>query len=151
MDAVIGKASGIIAERANIVLEDKSLSSEDKMLKMFQAMKIEDRMGKELLEDLHKAENMRMHQKSLVSIMQILTPKLTMVVEEGNQNGAFHCEYPEEFMQIFLASATTLFDEGIFQIAPEKEPEMFTALIVMLEKMLGVEKGRFLRRIGEIG
>ena len=47
-------------------------------------------------------------------------------------------------MQIFLASASTLLDEGIFQIEPEKTQKLFDAMILMLEKMLGVEEGHFL-------
>lgn len=149
LDAVIGKATGMIAEQVTKVVENKNLSAEDKLLQAFLAMQIENQMQEGLLEEMHKVENSLMHQKSLVSIMKVLTPRLTQVVEEGNKSGAFHCEYPEQFMQIFLSAATTLLDDGIFQPEPEKEQELFFALIAVLEKMLGVEKGRFWNRIGE--
>lgn len=149
LDAVIGKATAIIAERVSEVAGNPKTSFDDKLIQIFLAMKIESQMEEGLLDEMHKVENALMHQKSLVSIMEILVPILTKVVEEGNESGEFHCEYPEEFMQIFLSAATTLFDDGIFQVAPEKMQSLFTALIAMLEKMLGVEAGRFLSRIDE--
>ncbi|WP_075719255.1 TetR/AcrR family transcriptional regulator [Roseburia sp. 499] len=149
LDAVIGKSTGMIAERVTEVVDNKSLAPDDKVLQVFLAMKIENQMEEGFLEEMHKVENTLMHQKSLVSIIEVLTPILTQVVEEGNQSGAFHCEYPEQFMQIFLSSAITLLDDGIFQVAPEKIQGLFIALVAVLEKMLGVEKGRFWKRIGE--
>ena len=149
LDAVIDKATDIIAERVSAVADNPDLSFDDKILQLFLAMKIENQMEEGLLEEMHKVENTLMHQKSLVSVIEMLMPLLTHVVKKGNQSGAFHCEYPEQFMQIFLSSALTLLDDGIFQVAPEKVPELFIALIAALEKMLGVEDGRFRNRAGE--
>ncbi|MGN0350073.1 MAG: TetR/AcrR family transcriptional regulator [Roseburia sp.] len=149
LDAIIGKATGIIAERVRKVVDNQNLSPDDTIVQVFLAMKIENQMEEGLLEEMHKVENTLMHQKSLVSIMEVLAPILTQIVEEGNKSGAFHCEYPEQFMQIFLSSAITLLDDGIFQVAPEKIQGLFIALVAVLEKMLGVEEGRFRNRIGE--
>lgn len=44
-------------------------------------------------------------------------------------------------MQIFLASAVTLLDDGIFRTAPDKMQGLFEAMLSLLEKMLGMEKG----------
>lgn len=149
LDAVIGKATRIIEERVNAVADNKNLSYDDKILQIFLAMKIKDQMKEGLLEEIHKVENTLMHQKSLVSIMEVLTPILMHVVEDGNKSGAFNCEYPEQFMQIFLSSSMALLDDGIFQVAPEKKQGLFIALIAVLEKMLGVEEGRLRNRVGE--
>lgn len=149
LDAVIDKATGMIAERVTEVANNPNLASDDKVLQIFLAMKVENQMEEGFLEEMHKVENSLMHQKSLVSIMKVLTPILAQVVEEGNKSGAFHCEYPEQSMQIFLSAAITLLDDGIFKPEPEKEQELFCALIAVLEKILGIEKGRFWSRIGE--
>ena len=74
LDAVIGKATGMIAEQVTKVVENKNLSAEDKLLQAFLAMQIENQMQEGLLEEMHKVENSLMHQKSLVSIMKVLTP-----------------------------------------------------------------------------
>lgn len=44
-------------------------------------------------------------------------------------------------MQIFLASAITLLDDGIFEAAPEKQQQILIALVTLLEKMLGMAEG----------
>lgn len=147
LDAVIGKATEMIEERVSEVAGNAALSPEDKLMGVFQAMQIENQMEEGFLEEMHRPENALMHQKSLVSIMNVLTPVLVEIVQEGNEKGDFCSEYPEQYMQIFLASATTLLDDGIFELAPEKQEGVFLALITLLEKMLGVEAGRFMKKI----
>ena len=123
---------------------DPGLSPEEKLLQVFLAARTKEKLGDVLLEEMHKTENALMHQKALVSLVNTLTPVLTGIVETGIQAGVFTCAYPEQYVQIFLASASTLLDEGIFQIEPEKTQKLFDAMILMLEKMLGVEEGHFL-------
>lgn len=147
LDAVIGRTSEIIDKRVNRIVNDKKLSPENKVMQVFKSMQIEDQMPEGLLDEIHKVENALLHQKSLISTMEILTPRLTKIIEEGNEMGVFHCQYPEQYMQIFLASAITLLDDGIFSINPEKQQGILIALITLLEKMVGVEEGRFLGKI----
>lgn len=149
LDAVIAKATGMIAERVEAVADNPQLAPSDKLLGVFMAMQIENQMEEGLLEEMHRPENALMHQKSLVSIITVLTPVLSQIVVEGMEKGVFHSEYPEQYMQIFLASATTLLDDGIFQVEPEKQEMLFWALIALLEKMLGVEPDSFKSRAGE--
>ena len=149
LDAVIGKATVMIAQRAGAVADAPGLSAEDKLLQVFLSMRIENKMDERLLDEMHKAENALMHQKSLLSIMEVLTPILTKIVIEGNESGTFNCKYPKEFMQIFLASATTLLDEGIFRVEPEEIQGIFLALATLLEKMLEMETGNLQNRLSE--
>ena len=149
LDAVIAKATELIVERVEAVADNSGLAPEDKLLSVFMAMRIENQMEEGFLEEMHRPENALMHQKSLVSIIAVLTPILTQIVTEGIEKGVFHSEYPEQYMQIFLASATTLFDDGIFQVEPEKQEMLFLALISLLEKMLGVESDSFQKKASE--
>ena len=74
LDAVIGKATEMIEERVSEVAGNAALSPEDKLMGVFQAMQIENQMEEGFLEEMHRPENALMHQKSLVSIMNVLTP-----------------------------------------------------------------------------
>ncbi|NLL78643.1 MAG: TetR/AcrR family transcriptional regulator [Clostridiales bacterium] len=141
LDAVIGQASGLILERVREVVQNADLSPEEKLLQIFLSMNVEDKMEEGLLEEMHRTENALMHQKSLVSIVTMMAPFLTRVVQEGNEKGVFHADFPEQYMQIFLAASSTLLDDGIFEVEREKMQTMFLALISLLEKMLGVESG----------
>lgn len=149
LDAVIDKISSRLSEKITMVADNSELTPEDKILHVFLSMRVDEKIEELLIEEMHKSENALMHQKSLVSSVNILTPILTQIVEEGIEKGVFHCDYPEQYMQIFLASASTLLDDGIFQVEPEKTQRLFEAMIRMLEKMLGVEEGTFLARACE--
>lgn len=146
LDAVIDKATDMIAQRVEQVTDNPQLEPEDKLLRVFRSMQIENQMEEGFLEEMHRPENALMHQKSLFSTITVLTPALTKVVKEGIDKGNFHAEYPEQYMQIFLASAITLLDDGIFQVEPDKKPIIFQALISLLEKMMGVEPHSFLEK-----
>ena len=85
LDAVIGKATEMVEERVSEVAGNAALSPEDKLMGVFQAMQIENQMEEGFLEEMHRPENALMHQKSLVSIMNVLTPVLVGIVQEGNE------------------------------------------------------------------
>lgn len=146
LDAITERATELIVERVTTVAENMVLSPEDKLLHIFLSMQIKEEMGENLLEEIHKPENALMHQKSLASAINVLTPILVGVVEEGIEKGVFKTDYPEQNMQIFLAASTTLLDGGIFEMAQDKQQMMFRALVAMLAGMLGAEEKVFLEK-----
>lgn len=115
-----------------------------KLMGMFEAMQVEDQIKRVNLDDLHNVENTLLHQKILSRTMAVMTPVLVETILEGEAAGAWRCAYPVQYMQIFLASALTLTDEGIFEDNEISQPELMQALIALLEKMLEVEEGEFL-------
>lgn len=146
LDAIIERTSNELVARASQVAEDKNLSPEDKLLYVFLSVKVSDPDDEKIIEEIHKSENALMHQKSLASMINGLTPVLVKVIEEGNAKGVFACEYPEQYMQIFICSASVLFDDGIFELEESKQEAMFLAMFTMMEQMLGVKKGTIIER-----
>lgn len=142
MDAVVQKVIDTLLYKVRRVAEDASLEPEEKLLQVFLAMRMEEPEEEGLLEEMHKTENVLLHQKTLVSTVTALTPILKQVVEEGMEKGVFCCEYPKQYMQIFITSAVTLLDDGIFPIEPDQAHQLFEAMISLLGQMLGVEKER---------
>lgn len=146
LDAIIKRGADVMISRADSVAKDTKMSPEDKILNIFLSLRASDQKQEKLIEEFHKSENALMHQKSLCVIINDVTPILVDVIQEGIEKGIFACEYPEQYMQIFLSSASLLLDEGIFQLEKDKQQEVFVALISMMEQMLGVKKGSFLAR-----
>lgn len=140
LDAIVERTTAMIIERAKLVGESKDMSPSEKFFNVFLCLRLEDKQQLELLDEMHKTENVLMHQKSLVSSVEGITPILVEIVKEGIEAGDFKCDYPEEYMRIFMTSTLTLMDEGIFSIPPDKQEKMFQALISMLESMLGLGK-----------
>lgn len=149
LDGIIDRAAKQVLERAQAAAQDPSLSSQEKLLRIFLALRMNDEKDTGMIEEMHRPENALMHQKSLTSIVTLTVPVLAGVIEEGNQRGDFRCDYPEEYMQIFMASAVTLLDDGIFELSPEKQQSTFRALIAMLGKMLDIDDSRIWETVME--
>ncbi len=150
LDAVIEKFTEKIRKKAKKIAEDFSLEPQDKLIGIFFSMNIEEEIGDKLISDMHKPENALMHQKSLSSAIEALTPVLVSVIEEGIRDKVFSCLYPKQYMQIFLASAITLTDKGIFDLDDLEEKKLIKGMISLLEKMLDTREGEFLRCIEKI-
>ena len=67
---------------------------------------------RELAEELHAIDNAQFHILTIVGMVRALTPILTDVVEQGISEGVFSTSHPREAVEILLASAGMLLDEG---------------------------------------
>ncbi|MDD4113589.1 MAG: TetR/AcrR family transcriptional regulator [Herbinix sp.] len=92
---------------------------------------------------LHSQENAYIHQKSLAKILMELSPIVTSIIEQGNKEGDFKCEYPKEYAEIALSVFTFLLDPGIFEWSKEEITNKMKALANILEKGLGAKSGTF--------
>lgn len=90
---------------------------------------------------LHKPQNAGIHQKSLAKILTSLSPILAQIIQQGNEEGIFHCPYPLEFSETILSVFCFLFDPGIFDWTPEQMKRKLTVLTSLFECGLGVAKG----------
>ena len=149
LDAAVEQVSGQVWEQVQKVARQKELSPVDRMIQVFLAMRVKGQTEEVLIREMHKARNALLHQKTLVSILTMLTPVFTQIVEEGNDTGIFHCAYPEQSVQIVLSAALTLLDDGIFRIEKGQAAKLFEALISAMEKMLGVADGTFFEKMSD--
>lgn len=143
LDAAVEKVSEQVLAQVQEVAGRKEVSPVDRIIQVLLATKVTNKTGEVLIEEMHKTRNALLHQKTLVSIITMLTPVFTEIVEEGNGAGLFHCVYPEQSIQILLSATLTLLDDGIFQIEREQAGKLFEALILAMEKILGVQDGTF--------
>ena len=112
---------------------------------LFLSMNVNDKVDTQILDELHKTENSLLHQKTLNQIVTAMAPILVKVIEEGMDQKIWSCKYPLEYMQIFLVSALSLTDDGIFQLETGSKAKVMAALISMLEKMLNVQQDIFMQ------
>lgn len=151
MDAVVSRYIDVVINRVDEVVKIESIGPEEKMLRVFMAMKINNQIDSSMLNEMHKAENALLHQKTLNQLVTALAPILTEVVEEGIQKKIWSCRYPMQYMKIFLAASLTLTDEGIFELDADSQRDIMVALITMLEKMLNVPENSFLQLFMQSG
>ena len=144
LDAIVDRYTQTIMVRVNQVIENQSMQPVEKLMNAFMAMKMEGQMEDYLIEEMHKVDNMVLHQRTLSQVIKFMAPALATIVEEGIKDNVWKCSYPLQYMQIFLASAVTLTDEGIFEVDESQQMQMMVALITTLERMLEVQEGMFL-------
>jgi len=145
LDSLVWRYKELIVERAEEILALDTIRPEEKLMRAFMAMKIANQIDEAMLDDLHKTENVLLNQKILNQIVMTMSPILVSVIEEGIGKGVWTCRYPLQYMQIFLASALSLTDEGLFALDADSQMMVMAALISLLEKMLDVPEDSFMQ------
>jgi len=145
LDSIVWRYKEIIISRANEILAMDTMSPEEKLMRSFMAMKLANPLDDTMLEDLHKTENVLLHQKILNQIVMAMAPVLVKIIEEGIRKGIWECRYPLQYMQIFLASSLSLTDEGIFALDADSQMKVMAALLSLLEKMLQAPEDSFMQ------
>lgn len=149
LDAAVEQVSKRVLVQTKKVAAQKEVSPIDRMIQVLLAARVTGPTEEVLIQEMHKSSNALLHQKTLVSIITMLTPVFLEIVEEGNAEGIFRCAYPEQCVQILLSAALTLLDDGVFQLDKTQTEKVFEALIFTMEKMLGVKEGTFFERMCE--
>jgi len=144
LDAIVSRYKEIVVSRVEKIRKKDDISPTEKLLHTFSAMRINDAVDNEMLNELHKTENALLHQKTLNQMVSVMAPVLVKVIEEGIEKNAWRCRYPLQYMQIFLAASLTLTDEGIFELDGDSQRKVMGALISVLEKMLDVPEDSFM-------
>ncbi|MDD2217452.1 MAG: TetR/AcrR family transcriptional regulator [Eubacteriales bacterium] len=142
--ATVSRYKDIVIERADEILRLDDMSPDEKLMRTFLAMRLSNKLDDVLLDNMHKQENALLHQKTWSLIVEALAPILVKIIEEGVRKKVWHCRYPLQYMQIFLAASLTLTDEGIFESDADSQMKIMAALISVLEKMLEVPEDYFM-------
>lgn len=149
LDAIVKRYTDLVTARAEEALRREDIGPEEKLMRTFMAMQMKDKVNGDMIKDIHKTENALLHQKVLGQFVTAISPILVKVVEEGIDKKVWSCRYPLQYMQIFLAAALTLTDEGIFEMDGDSQMKVMAALISALEKMLEVPEDSFMKMFEE--
>lgn len=144
LDAIVLRYREIIVSRAEKVHEKDDITPEVKLVYALMAMRMDDKVDKSMLDELHKAENALLHEKTLNMLVTSMAPILAKIIEEGIEKKVWNCRYPMEYMQIFLAASITLTDGGMFELDDDSQRKVMKALVSMLEKILDVPLDLFM-------
>ena len=143
LDALIGRINQALIARARRIAEDQSVPVVERIIRTIASMNLEEEkssIGHEVLEQVHKPQNALMHQKMQQGILDGVVPVISSLVEEGNEQGIFHAEYPRETTEMLVLYASIAFDSRLGQ-TPEQLRNRMAAIIRNTEKFLGVERG----------
>lgn len=137
LDAIVMRFIGENVAVARKISEDARLTSMEKMQRIMSDGDMTASSKAKLLEQLHQPNNAQLHQKALAQGILALTPIATEVVEQGIRKGEFRTEHPKETVEVLLAAAGFLFDEGIFAWEAAELEVKRIAFAAIAKRLLG--------------
>ena len=138
LDGIISRITARLVDRADALARQKEIPVLQRLALIMGALQVKDDPGRGIMKQMHKQENIRMHQKMLQELSAGLIPLLAGLVEEGNALGICRTKYPLEVVEMTLLYASMAFDDSAGHSGKEQKAAAF---IYNLERMLGMEEG----------
>ena len=110
LDAMIERMTGQLVAKAKIISEKKELPVLQRLTMMIMALNVDNDLGREVMEQVHRAQNALMHQKMRERLLAGVNPLITGLIEEGIEQGIFHTDYPAEVVEMTMLYSNMAFD-----------------------------------------
>lgn len=136
MNALIERYTIRILNSAKKIAEDKSISINERLVKVVLALNVSHKGGIELKDQMHKPQNALMHQKTQAILLNNIIPILTDLIKEG----PFQTPFPRECIEMIMSYTTIFFDDDM-TTTHEEQIKRIKALSFNIERLLGVESG----------
>lgn len=140
LDAIISRITQRLVGKAKMIAGQRELPVLQRLTFMMRALNVKDELGHEILEQVHKPQNLLMHQKMQEELLADLGALVTGLIEEGVAQGICRTEYPAEVAEMTLLYSYTAFDD-LAGYSEEESRRKLTAFIYNLERLLGMEQG----------
>ncbi len=142
MNAMIERITNMLIARARMAAADKSQTIPVRVFMTFGALNVQELDGMELLNLMHKPQNILIHQRQREMLERELVPILTELVEEGIKEGVFETEYPRESVEMILIYADIAFDD-MNETEPEATQKRIQAFIYNLNRIFQTKNEDF--------
>ena len=140
LDAMIDRMTGRLVERAAEIIKKKEIPVGQRLTIMMRALNVNEPIGQEIMEQVHKPQNALMHQKMQSRLLAAVNPLVSSLIEEGMREGICQTEYPEEVAEMTLLYTNTVFDD-LIEYSKEEKDRKIKAFIYNLERLLRMERG----------
>lgn len=140
LDAMIERMTRQLVAKAKIISEKKELPVLQRLTMMIMALNVDNDLGREVMEQVHRAQNALMHQKMRERLLAGVNPLVTGLIEEGIEQGIFHTDYPAEVVEMTMLYSNMAFD-ALSEYSEEERQRKIAAFIYNLERLLGMEQG----------
>lgn len=135
LNAMIERITEGLMEKAAGIARQKELPVLQRLTGMMLALNVDNELGREIMEQVHKPQNALMHQKMQEGLLAGITPLITDLIEEGTAQGICQTDYPAEAAEMLLLYSNTAFDA----LAEDgREERKIAAFIYHTERLLGM-------------
>lgn len=140
LDAMIERMTGQLIAKAKVISEKKELPVLQRLTMMIMALNVDNDLGREVMEQVHRAQNALMHQKMRERLLTGVNPLITGLIEEGIEQGICHTDYPAEVVEMTMLYSNMAFD-ALSEYSEQERQRKIAAFIYNLERLLGMEQG----------
>lgn len=138
LDAMIERITEGLMEKAAEIVGHKDVPVLQRLTEMMLALNVDNEIGHEIMEHVHKPQNALMHQKMQEGLLKGITPLITALLEEGIAQGICQTDYPAEAAEMMLLYSNTAFDALSEDSRNERK---IAAFIYHVERLLGMPRG----------
>ncbi len=139
LDAIIERMTCSLVAKANEIAGKKDVPVLQRLTLMMLALNVNNDLGHEIMEQVHKPQNALMHQKMQTRLLAGINPIITALIEEGIAQGICQTDHPAEVAEMTLLYSNTAFDD-LVAYSEEERQRKIAAFIYNLERLLGMER-----------
>lgn len=142
LDGVIERITDRLMCDAGDIVRQKELPVLERLTKAILSLNVKSKIGHEIMEQVHRPQNALMHQKMQTALLTGINPILTELIEEGNQQGIFHTQYPEATVEMIILYANVAFDNlNLAGLTHEQRQRKIAGFIYNVERLMGMAEG----------
>ena len=140
LDALVERMAREGLARARAVISDKNRPLLERLSGAIMALNLDNGAGRVVFEQIHKPQNALLHQKMQESLIAGVVPLISELIKEGNEEGIFNSDYPDEAAEMIILYSNTAFDD-LAGLTSEQREKKSIAFICHTERILGAAEG----------
>ena len=140
LDAMVERMTRQSISRAAAIVADSSIPLLERLSAAVISLDLNTGAGLEVFEQIHRPQNALLHQKMQERLLSGVVPLIAKLIEEGNADGTFDSNYPEEAAEMIMTYANIAFD-ALADMTSEQMERKSLAFIYHTERILGAEEG----------
>lgn len=149
LDAMIGRMTDRLLAKAAMIAEDRSVPVLERLPQTIMSLNVDTVIGEEVMKQVHRPQNALMHQKLENRLLSGIIPLVTLLVEEGIEQGMFFTKYPKEAVEMIMMYSYQAFDD-LMEQSEEDRMRRVSGFIYHTERVLGAAEGSLQEAIQKI-
>ncbi|PKL24603.1 MAG: TetR/AcrR family transcriptional regulator [Spirochaetae bacterium HGW-Spirochaetae-3] len=141
LDSIVERNCAQGLEAAGRLAADRTLPVLERLFMCIGASRPAGKDMNWIIDQLHRPQNARMHEKMNSALLNGLVPIMTAVVEEGIRDGTFATACPRESVEMALCYGVAAFDDELFGSDLTDRRNRAHAFLRNLELVLGAAQG----------
>lgn len=141
LDALVDQISAEMEAHFCSIVENQHLTAIQKLRLMLRGSEKNKIVASVVMEIIEEPENRELQEKLTIQSVNVLSPLLANVFEQGKQEGIFALSLTVESIQLILAGSEFMLNSGLFSLSTKKRDALLTSIQHILELMAGAKSG----------